>query len=78
MLDFEYSLSTRIGSIKQFDYNSKDKTITIEYEEDDLNGEYDYEKECGDNHFKKYKFNGITFEPIEKRWVKCNKSSEKE
>ncbi|MFA5540306.1 MAG: hypothetical protein WC984_01395 [Bacteroidales bacterium] len=78
IIDFEYSLSTRIGSVKQFDYNSKDKTITIEYEEDDLNGEYNYENECGDYHFKKYKFNGATFEPIEKRWVKCNKSSEKE
>ena len=56
-----------------FDYNSKDKTITIEYNEDDLNGEYNYDKDCGDYHFEIYKFNGKTFKSIEKRVEKCAK-----
>ncbi|MDD4067455.1 MAG: hypothetical protein PHG98_02945 [Bacteroidales bacterium] len=73
VIDFEYTLYTRMGSVKQFDYNSKDKTITIEYNEDDLNGEYNYDKDCGDYHFEIYKFNGKTFKSIEKRVEKCAK-----
>ena len=73
VIDFKYTLYTRMGSVKQFDYNSKDKTITIEYNEDDLNGEYNYDKDCGDYHFEIYKFNGKTFESIEKSVEKCAK-----
>lgn len=72
IIDFEYTLSSRMGSVKQFDYNSKAKTITIEYNEDDLSGEYNYNKDCGNYHFEIFKFNGNTFESIEKRFEKCN------
>lgn len=70
--DFSYELRSRFGSVEQFDYDAKTKTITVEYEEDDQNGEYyDYEKGCGDYHFEEYRFNGETFELIETHWKKC-------
>ena len=69
--DFEYSLSSRFGSVEQFNYDAKTKTITIEYEEDDQNGMYNSEKNCGDYHLEVYRFNGETFESIETHWKKC-------
>lgn len=69
--DFECGLSSRFSSVQQFGYDAETKTITIEYEEDDLNGGYDDEKECGDYRLEVYQFNGKTFEPIETHWKKC-------
>ena len=69
--DFEYELGSRFGNVEQLNYDAKTKTITIEYEEDDQNGVYDDEKECGDYHFEVYRFNGKTFELIETHWKKC-------
>ena len=69
--DFEYELGSRLGSVEQFNYDAKTKTITIEYEQDDQNAGYDYEKECGDYRLEVYRFNGKTFESIETHWKKC-------
>jgi len=71
--DFDIALPSRFGSVEQFAYDVKTKTITIEYESDDQNGMYDYENGCGDYYYEVYLFNGETFESIETHWKKCIK-----